>query len=90
MKRKKKYQLKVWPAPSGNVSTDWHNCDGEIGKYLRQAVNPPQSFNDGNPTWYITVVVYAGSKEIPISHCPICGEKLPQVERQPLAYGGQS
>ena len=86
MKRKQKYGLKVWP--SGDSHIDWHNCDGEIGAHLRQATNPPQSFNDGNPTWYILLLVYGGKKELPINYCPVCGEELPKVEPKPMAYGG--
>ena len=85
MKKRKRYQLKTWPDHSSEIT--WHNCDGEIGRHLRQATNPPQSFNDGNPTWYLLALVYGGKKELPISYCPICGEKLPEVERQPMAYG---
>ena len=90
MKRKKRYQIETWPAPSDNISNDWHNCDGEIAKHLSKAVNPPQSFNQGNPTWFLSMIVYGGREQLPISYCPVCGEKLPEVERQPMAYGGQA
>ena len=90
MKKRKKYQLETWPAPATRAPDDWHNCDGEIVKHLSKALNPPQSFNQGEPAWYLSLIVYGGRKELPISYCPICGEKLAEVERRPMAYGGQN
>ena len=90
MKKRKKYQIETWPASSTYHAPDgWHNCDGEIVKHLSRAINPPQLFNQGKPTWFLSLIVYGGRKEMPISYCPICGEKLAMVERQPMAYGGQ-
>jgi len=89
MKKRKRCQIQTWPTSSDDVSDDWHNCDGKIAKLFSKAVNPPESFNGGEPTWFLSLVVYGGREQLPISYCPICGGKLPKVERQPMAYGGQ-
>lgn len=62
----------------------WHNCDGKIGKLLRYASRPLRHFNNGRPTWFIYL---AGGQKLPMAHCPICGEELPEMEEVACATG---
>ena len=57
--------------------TDWHNCDGEIGHHLHYVIYPAPEWNGGIRSWALVLhakpVIY-----LPISYCPICGERLPE------------
>ena len=57
--------------------TDWHNCDGEIINHLQYVMRPAPAWNIGKPGW--TLVLHAKPViYLPISFCPICGERLPE------------
>lgn len=50
-----------------------HRPDGVIRQHIGFVINPTRHFNHGRPTW----VLYGRYAEIvPITFCPVCGEKL--------------
>lgn len=52
----------------------WHNCDGKIGKLLAPYTG------DSEPGWYI----WLANRPLTIVYCPVCGEKLPEIEGNDL------
>lgn len=60
----------------------WHNCNGEIGDFLRKAVSPAKSFNGGRSTWFVMVVHRSIAQPLAVKYCPVCGELLPPIEQE--------
>ena len=61
---------------------DWHNCNGKIGRRLHYVLSPLPEWNDGQPSWALVLVGAKSATYLPISYCPICGERLPEQEGQ--------
>lgn len=60
----------------------WHDCNGKIGQHISLAVAPPPRINDGQPFWFLTLLLPGSRTELPIKFCPICGEELPALARR--------
>jgi hypothetical protein len=54
----------------------WHTCCAKAYKHIQLVAMPNENWNNGVPSWAFVPGF------VVITHCPFCGEKLPNIEEQ--------